>query len=171
MTLEDIWRRKGDEEIVAASNRLVEYTEAGQRAILAELQRRRELGLLAESFAVDVPADGDDSHRPSDRTLAPRHGVFVSLWRGDVPLRTTYWVCGVLTNVVWLILLALAAVINSLALLALVAVLHFLYSVLITVAIWRSAGRYRGKRIWGDLARVSVALGVIGSFANLFVRK
>jgi hypothetical protein len=35
------------------------------------------------------------------------------------------------------------------------------YYAFIMVAIWRSAGRYQGRRIWMTLARVSVILGVV----------
>src|SRR5262245_58824785 len=40
MTPEEIWRRKSDEEVIAANKRLSEYTEVGQRIILAEMDRR-----------------------------------------------------------------------------------------------------------------------------------
>ena len=41
MSLEDIWRTKNEEELQAAVKQLAQYTEAGQRVILAEMQRRR----------------------------------------------------------------------------------------------------------------------------------
>jgi hypothetical protein len=40
MTSEEIWRNKGDEEVVAAMARLEEYTELGQQVILAEAASR-----------------------------------------------------------------------------------------------------------------------------------
>src|SRR6185295_8681498 len=39
--LEEIWRRKSDDELWAAAHRLEEYSEDGQRAIRAELERRQ----------------------------------------------------------------------------------------------------------------------------------
>ena len=169
MTPEEIWRGKSDEEVVAASNRIGEYTDVGQRAIVAGLQRRRESGALDESFR-DVTSDVDDPRSTSERVVDAPHGLIASLWRGEVPLRITYWVCGVLTNLVWGIFIALAAATNSQALVLLVVTLHLAYFVFIVVAIWRSAGRYTGHRIWGDLARVSIALGLIRTVADLFVR-
>ena len=38
---EDIWRRKADEEVLLAASSLSDYTEDGQRIILAEAERRR----------------------------------------------------------------------------------------------------------------------------------
>jgi hypothetical protein len=96
--------------------------------------------------------------------------VLVSLWRGDVPLRLTYWVCGVLTNILWLALIAVAVAANVQALVLLLVTLKLVYSVFVMVAIWRSAGRYAGNRIWADLARVSIALGLIRTVADLFVQ-
>jgi hypothetical protein len=36
LTPEDVWRRKTDEQLLAASEQLADYTEEGQRAILGE---------------------------------------------------------------------------------------------------------------------------------------
>ena len=48
MTAEEIWRRKPDAELIAASQRLEEYTEEGQRVIRAELERRGSPDYLLE---------------------------------------------------------------------------------------------------------------------------
>jgi hypothetical protein len=175
MTPEEVWRRKSDDELVAASNRLTEYTEVGQQAIVAELERRRSLGLISDIVTTDVRPDTDDSditfRRGVDIQDSFQKGVFVSLWRGDVPLWKTYWVCGVLTNMLWLVVIALAVATNIQLLVFVLVVLNVIYSFFIMVAIWRSAGRYAGNRIWGDLARVSIALGLIRTVGNLFVRR
>jgi hypothetical protein len=170
MTPEEIWRGKSEEELVAASNHLGEYTESGQCVIVAELQRRRESGLLSDTYAGDVRSDVDDSSSTSDGVDEAPQGLLGRLWRGDVPLRITYWVYGVLTNFVWLVFIAFATAANSPSLLLLLVALSLTYYVFIVVAIWRSAGRYAGNRIWGDLARATLALGLIRTVANLFVR-
>jgi hypothetical protein len=168
MTPEEVWRRKSDEELLAASNRIGEYTALGQHVILAELQRRRELGLISDSVTAELSSDAGES-RVSDRIVDPPQGVVVSLWRGDVPLRMTYWVCGVLTNLLWLVVIALAVATNFRPLVLLLVVLNLIYSVFIMVAIWRSAGRYAGNRIWADLARVSIVFGLIRAVSGLFL--
>ena len=164
-----MWRRKSDEELVDASSRITEYTEIGQRVILAELQRRRALGVINETVAADVGL-AEDSNRTADRIDDAPNGVIVSLWRGDVPLRKTYWVCGVLTNLFWIVLIALAEAANMQQVALLLVMLNLIYSVFIIVAIWRSASRYRGNRFWADLARFSIVLGLIRTVANLFFR-
>jgi hypothetical protein len=175
MTPEEVWRMKNDDELFAASNRLSEYTEVGQQAIVAELERRRSLGLISDIVTTDVRADTDDSDLTSRRDVdiqdGVQNGVLISLWRGDVPLWRVYWVCGVLTNFLWLVVIALAAATNIQLLEFVLVVLNVIYSLFIMVAIWRSAGRYAGNRIWGDLARVSVALGLLRAVGDAFVRR
>jgi len=48
MTAEEIWRRKSDEDLGAAVERLEEYTEEGRRIIRAELERRSSPDYLIE---------------------------------------------------------------------------------------------------------------------------
>src|SRR5262249_16305372 len=109
--LEEVWRRKTDDELVGAFNQLSEYTEVGQQVIVAELERRRSLGLISDTVTADVRPDTDDPETTSRRGVnnqdGLQHGVVISLWRGDVPLWRTYWVCGVLTNMLWLVVIVL----------------------------------------------------------------
>ena len=159
MTPEEVWRGKSDDELVAASRQLSDYTEVGQRVIVAELRRRQELGLIS-----DASGDGDgvlaDSGTESVPAVRQPSAYVVRLWRGDVPLATTYWVWGLAVNVAWLIVIVLTAATDAPMLGLIVSLLALSYAVFITVAIWRSAGRYKGKRIWAELARIAVAIGV-----------
>ena len=94
------------------------------------------------------------------------------LWRGEIPLVRTYWVFGVL----FLSLLTIpsyftvpivsgsanlepsaSTVFGGMA----YAIFVFAYTVFVSVAIWRSAGRYEGQPIWAILARVMVVIGLI----------
>ena len=50
MTLEELWGRKSDEELLVASTRLAEYTESGQRIILGEMRRRNLAAVTADSM-------------------------------------------------------------------------------------------------------------------------
>ena len=102
--------------------------------------------------------------------LMYRQGYLRRLWRGYVPLPITYWVWGVIANFAWVIVAALAVATDLLALMLLVLLLQLAYYVFISVAIWRSSGRYRGKRVWAELARISVAAGIAKSVASLVFR-
>jgi hypothetical protein len=65
-TLEDVWRRKTDFDLKAAVSRLNEYTDEGQRVIVAELHRRR----LEANSSANVTSAGAPDHgvlAPGDR--------------------------------------------------------------------------------------------------------
>lgn len=64
MTPEEVWRQKSDEALLAASTRLAEYTAEGQVVILAEIQRRRALGSIADTVVIDAEG-GSESASPS----------------------------------------------------------------------------------------------------------
>jgi hypothetical protein len=42
------------------------------------------------------------------------------------------------------------------------------YWIFISVAIWRSAGNYTGRIIWGALARITVVFGYLSLMVGLF---
>lgn len=103
----------------------------------------------------------------------PQTGNYITrLWRGQISLDMTYWVWGVLFGGF------LRRVLETLSLLYTSArtpgsisafeVLSFVYYGYISVAIWRSSGRYPGRRIWIVLARLSVVLGVIFTLIATF---
>ncbi len=83
-----------------------------------------------------------------------------ALWRGEVPLAKTGWLYGL----VGLLLLAfpitllsgLGLVSAARPLLLTLSAAILLYAPFIAVAIWRSAGNYRGKFAWRLLAKGSV---------------
>jgi hypothetical protein len=88
---------------------------------------------------------------------------FISaLWHGDVPLSTTFWEYGV----VYGLLVNAAAGVASLALFSTDEslwglVLHFLpapYNIFILVAIWRAAGKYRGRTEWATAAKIAAVI-------------
>lgn len=84
------------------------------------------------------------------------------LWTGDVPLAKAFWEFGVL----YAILLSAASTMGSLALWSLdqmvlgfiVHVLPTPYAVLTFFAVWRSAGKYQGDRMWAGMARAAIAV-------------
>jgi len=159
MTSEEIWQRKSDEELLEASTRLDEYTVEGQRVILAELQHRRQTGrmdeVIREGEGPDAATGGTPGDVPSDRA-----NLLVRLWRGQIPLATTYWGYGVVGNTVCAVLFVEARERLRPLAAALVGIFVLAYSVLVLFGIWRSAGRYTGYAAWGALARISVAASV-----------
>lgn len=88
------------------------------------------------------------------------------LWRGELPLVLTYWAYGVGGNIAMkLFLLTLAVAMPVLALPVLL--LSLIYSIFISVAIWRSANKYEGNRLWAILAKIAIIFGVLNAFASL----
>ena len=109
-------------------------------------------------------------------------GLILRLWNGDVSLAKTYWLYGVLGGVIfrllspWLTYLLASNVDNlsrfdeAIIRYAWSALLIF-YSVLISIAIWRSATksikRNPKSSAWAYLAKVSVIFGVIAGVAGI----
>ncbi|HBE95341.1 MAG TPA: hypothetical protein DDW80_07880 [Desulfovibrio sp.] len=91
-----------------------------------------------------------------------------TLWQGRVPLWKAYWLYAVLgglcVNILHLSLVrALFSARNALASLVILGagLASLGYFVLMVVAVWRSAGRYRGFFLWPLLARIIVILNVL----------
>ena len=81
-----------------------------------------------------------------------------ALWRGEVPLAKTGWLYGLVG-----LLLAPLTLLSGFGLahgakplLLTLSAATLLYAPFIAVAIWRSAGNYRGKFAWRLLAKGSV---------------
>lgn len=96
---------------------------------------------------------------------AQADGLVKRLWTGQVSLPKTYWLAGVLVNLVLSVIMFgvigategdPAAVIASFGVV-------MLYQIFIFVAIWRSAGFYQGPKVWAILARVAIVLGMISN--------
>jgi hypothetical protein len=112
---------------------------------------------------------------PTIEPFQKQGNYFVRLFDGDIPLIVTYWVWGglvgglVVGGISLIIELNYAAIIvkpygtlmvNTFFWLALA------YAIFIWVAIWRSAGKYRGGS-WGVVARVMVVFGIISTLGAL----
>lgn len=88
------------------------------------------------------------------------------LWGGRRPLEEAFWryavVYGLLLNLATsLAFFALLARDAAAALIAVAFVVPIPYNVLVTVAVWRSAGRYRGSRNRADLARLGTVIWMV----------
>ena len=89
-----------------------------------------------------------------------------SLWSGDVPLSEAFWwyavAYGVLANIVTSGLFLILIVEDmTLWLLVPAFLLPVPYNLFVIVAVWRSAERYQGDKIWADLARSATVVGMI----------
>jgi len=191
VTPEDIWRGKRDDELVDAAGRLDQYFESGQWAILSELARRGlrmpngDLPQVPERPVADPtpvvargsleassePPSGTPSGTPPDAPTGPAEPLrlelwppgpaLARLWRGEFPLFVTYWgfaqLGGLLLAVPQLGTRAFGYPGVAMAFDAVAVV----YSAIVIVAIWRSARRYRGNRIWADLARLATVLPLV----------
>jgi len=90
------------------------------------------------------------------------------LWRGDVPLVQTYWLYGVLVGIAFAVVFfgieylttGLAEGFGPIFILGMM-LLYFLYTAFINVAIWRSAGKYKGPKRWAILAKIMVIISWI----------
>jgi len=96
--------------------------------------------------------------------------LIARLWRGNVSLFKTYWGFGVLGGILLNIAYFLFVENNYMRIASLrygeyifyaISILAVLYSIFILIAIWRSAGKYTGRRLWSILARIAVILGFI----------
>jgi hypothetical protein len=89
--------------------------------------------------------------------------LFKRLWAGDVLLARTFWEFAVMYGLA----LNVAASAAAMALLSagqpgwLALAVYFLpapYTAVALVAVWRSADRYAGRKLWADLARPAAVL-------------
>ncbi|MDE2465418.1 MAG: hypothetical protein KGO02_17150 [Alphaproteobacteria bacterium] len=116
-----------------------------------------------------------DTQRDSvSRSYIDRH------WRGELSLAKSYWLNGILivgtggVIVFYLAPLALTLVVFGLRETPLRWVLPFSFLawfgayIWVWGGIWRSAGNYRGPRIWSIAARIAVVIGVAISLVVLF---
>lgn len=88
-----------------------------------------------------------------------------ALWLGNLPLEVAFWkwavIGGILVNLLTsLVFLVLIMQGQPLAAIVVGYVLSVPYNVVVTVGVWRSAGRYSGPRHWADLARLVTTVGM-----------
>ena len=88
------------------------------------------------------------------------------LWHGRRPLDDVFWqfavIYGLLVNLATtLVFLALLMNDANVVLVALAFVVPIPYNFFVTVAVWRSAGRYTGPKKWADLARIGTVIWMI----------
>lgn len=119
-----------------------------------------------------------ESNTAEHQITGDRVAFVTRLFRGDISLPITYWVFGVLIgNVAFQIIFKViefkyidiaTSQVGSWSVIA----FYWLaigYSIFMLIAIWRSAGKYKGKAVWAGLARVAVVLGTLALIGNLII--
>jgi hypothetical protein len=108
---------------------------------------------------------------PQD-AIDPSHGVAVNLWRGNYTLVKTYWLFGIVGGLALGLAVGVLLAITTSVVLALFGIATlWAWQVFVSVAIWRSAGKYTGARIWKILARIALVLSflqLLGATAGMF---
>ena len=105
---------------------------------------------------------------------ASNSGLVVRIWSGEIPLPQMFWLYGVAALVAITVVvqfaffrLAMAGLGGIFFIGMVVAVLSATYQFLVSIGVWRSAGRYTGAKVWGVLARVMACLSLLMLLAGL----
>ena len=91
---------------------------------------------------------------------------FVKFWNGDLSLPMSYWGVGIGIGIIFSlsvgILIGLIGMSDD-------AMWGFFipFQIYTVVGTWRSADKYKGKKIWPILAKISLVLGVISNLASM----
>lgn len=105
-------------------------------------------------------------------SLDPTDGFIGNLWSGNYALVKTYWLFGFVGGLAIAVLYAALVGVTQSPTVALVGLLAIWgWQFFISVAVWRSAGKYTGSTIWKVLARAAVvfsALRLVKETLDLF---
>jgi hypothetical protein len=98
--------------------------------------------------------------------------IVARLWRGEIGLARTYWLWGVVVGGGVGLILGVGAAIVGVSTgtrfpFALDQAFSIIWTPFIAVAIWRSAGNYKGRTIWKVLARINAVFGLLMSVVVL----
>ena len=113
----------------------------------------------------------------SDNNPIRTANFIVRLFRGDVSLAATYWLFGVLGSAPFHIAFKLyeynyaeitvTGASKLLTAIWLLSIISISYGTFILIAIWRSAGKYKGRGIWSTLARFVVVMNTLALIASI----
>jgi len=90
-----------------------------------------------------------------------KKGFFKKLYDGDFGLPKTYWLFGVLANIVLKGVTILVSASDSILLIGVSLLAIVVYSIIQMIGLWNAASRYTGSKVWAILAKISVVLGVL----------
>lgn len=88
-----------------------------------------------------------------------------NLIKGEIALWKTYWLFGVIGNIIATILINIFAQFSE-ALFLMILIIAIVYKIVVFIATWNSASKYTGSKIWAILAKIMVGLGVLSSIAQ-----
>jgi hypothetical protein len=116
----------------------------------------------------------EDPQKYVDEYLQKTGNLIIRVFNGDVSLPITYWVWGGLGGVVFVVANALVEfnyaqiIIHDYGepFIWIIFWVGIAYAIFAWIAIWRSAGKYKGK-FWGTAARVMVVAGGLGSMSRI----
>ena len=88
-------------------------------------------------------------------------GFYQNLWEGNYSLGRTYWLYGVIGNVLaymfaWVVMIFLPSPVEPFAL-----ILPLIYGFMVLIGVWNAASKYNGFFLWAWLARIIVACNVV----------
>jgi hypothetical protein len=92
-------------------------------------------------------------------------GFFGKLINGDFGLAKTFWLYGVLLEI---IVISLATPKPYVSIFIALMLVNDAYLIVLVIGIWRAANKYQGLKIWGWLAKIVVVLGVALTLNQIF---
>ena len=98
------------------------------------------------------------------RKKSQNENFFLKFWNGDLSLPMSYWVVGTGFGVAFAFLVGIFTISAGMSEDAMWG-FFIPWQIYIAVGIWRSADKYKGKKFWSILAKISVVLGIV---SNLF---
>ena len=87
-----------------------------------------------------------------------------NLIKGEIALWKTYWLFGVIGNIIATFLINIFAQFSE-NLFFMVLVSMIIYKIVVFIAIWNSASKYTGSKMWAILAKIMVVLGFLSTLA------
>lgn len=107
----------------------------------------------------------------SNSTDSESKGLLGDLWRGDVPLVIAYWGFGVVgtLSIYGIASVIIEAYTNKFLALYLLAMMVF-YQLFVSVSVWRSSKKYRGKNLYAILAQAAVFIGWFSSIPKVILQ-
>ncbi len=95
---------------------------------------------------------------------------WIKLIRGDFGLITTFWLFGIGINLIFLPLFNYLITHNISDIIILITFfIKAIYNLIIFIAIWRAANKYKGLKIWKIFAYMSVILGILLLLIEIFI--
>ena len=147
--------------LVNAARAAERNLEAGDPPPRAPGRDRGGAGVTVRPAGAPRPADPETPFPPESR---PRHSVSrAGSPAGDHGLARTYWLFGAGVSAVVYMLAAMVLAAEATGLAGGWLVLHFLYSTLVWIGVWKAAARYAGPGTWRVLAKTTVVLIAAGA--------